>query len=117
MLPVIIIAIGLRHYVKHGGDLWAIIPILLGTFALYLVLFNHPLLERVEKFIIKIWFPAAQFISITLLTVTFFIVFAPVGLFLRLFKKDILNKDPKTDQLSYWVDRPVDQHNDYTQQF
>ena len=111
------IALGLRHYFKHGLDLVAIIPVVLGLFALYMVLFNHFLLQRIEAFIIKIWAPIGQLITIILLTITFYVIFAPVGLILRLFKKDILDKKFKTDHLSYWLDRSKKEQNDYTQQF
>ena len=117
LLPLIMIALGLRHYFKHGLDLVAIIPVVLGLFALYMVLFNHFLLQRIEAFIIKIWKPIGQFITIILLTITFYVVFAPAGLILRLFKKDILDKKFKTDHLSYWLDRSKKEQNDYTQQF
>jgi hypothetical protein len=117
VLPLIMIALGVRHYFKHGADLWAIIPVVLGVFSLCLALFNHVLLERLLALLTKLWYPVGQFITIILLTVIFYIVFAPVGLILRLFKKDILNKDFKVDRLSYWINRPVKEHNNYTRQF
>ncbi len=116
LLPVIMILIGLRHFAKHGMGPMTIIPIVLGTFALYLVLFNHLLLKRIEVVIIKLWYPVGQLITIILLTITFYLIFMPAGFLLRLFKKNILNRNFKTDQLSYWVDRPIEQNN-YTQQF
>ena len=94
-----------------------IIPIVLGLFALYMALFNHPLLQRVELIITKLWYPIGQAITMVLLTVTFCVIFAPVGLLLRLFKKDILNRNFKVDRLTYWLDRPEKQQNSYTQQF
>ena len=117
LLPLIMITVGLWHYFKHGLDLMTIIPIILGAFALYLALFNHLLLQRIEILLIKLWYPIGQLITIILLTVTFYVVFAPVGLILRLLKKDILNKNSKIDRLSYWVDRSIKQQNNYTQQF
>jgi hypothetical protein len=117
LLPVIMIAIGLRHYAKHGMDAVTIIPIVLGVFALYMVLFNHHLLQRVQSLITKLWFPIGQAITWILLTLTFCLVFAPVGLLLRLFKKDILNKNFKVNRITYWLDRPKSQQNDYTKQF
>ena len=117
ILPFVMIAIGIYHYLKHGTDLWAIIPILLGAFALYMAIFNHALLQSVLKLITKLWYPVGQAITYVLLTVTFFLIFAPVGLILRLLKKDILNKKFKVDRLSYWNKRAVKEHNNYTQQF
>jgi len=117
LLPVIMIIIGLRHYARHGMDLWTIIPLVLGTFALYLALFNHILLQHVITFLTKLWYPIGQGITIILLAITFYLVFAPVGLILRIFKKDILNKNFKSNRLTYWIDRSVEETNNYTQQF
>jgi len=117
ILPLIMIALGLRHYVKHGMDALVIIPIVLGVFSLYLALFDHALLQRLLVLITKLWYPIGQGITIVLLTVTFYVVFAPVGLLLRLLNKDILNKKFKIDRPSYWVDRAIKEPSDYTQQF
>ncbi len=57
----------------------------------------------------KIWIKIGDFIggivSRIILIVLFFLVFTPVGLFLKLFRKDLLNKkiDPKAK--SYWIHR------------
>ncbi len=57
----------------------------------------------------KIWIKIGDFIggivSRVILVVLFFLVFTPVGLFLKLFRKDLLNKkiDPKAN--SYWIHR------------
>jgi len=117
VLPVIMIAIGLLHLARHGMDLAGLIPIVLGIFALYMALFNHPLLQRVLNIITKLWYPIGQGITVVLLTITFFLVFAPVGLLLRLLKKDILNKNINNDRASYWLDRADKPKNSYTQQF
>src|SRR5271165_17179 len=89
LLPVVMVTIGLLHYVKHGVDAAAILPVILGVFALYMALFNHLLLEHTLAFLEKVWHPIGQTITLILLTVTFFVIFVPVGLLLRLLKKDI----------------------------
>jgi hypothetical protein len=111
------IAIGVWHYTRHGIDLVTIIPIVLGCFALYLVLFNHLLLQRVLVYSAKLWLPIGQFITIVLFTVTFIVIFMPVGIILRLLKKDILDRNFEQKRLSYWIDRPPKEPNNYTQQF
>ena len=78
--PLIMISLGLWHFARHGLDLVAIIPIVLGIFALYMALFNHILLKRVLTFLTKLWYPIGQLISLGLLAVTFYLVFAPVGI-------------------------------------
>jgi hypothetical protein len=111
------ILIGCRHYVKHGVDLLTVLPVLLGFFGLYMVLFNHRLLGSVQDFIIKAWFPVGQLITVLLLAVTYYLIFAPVGLLLRLFKKDILNRKLVPNALTYWVERSTNEKKNYTQQF
>ena len=117
LAPFIMIAIGVGHSIRHGIDLLTVIPVTLGAFALYLAIFNHALLQRVLAFITKCWLPIGQGITLILFGATFFLVFAPVGIILRLLKKDILNKDFKTDRPTYWVDRPNNEEHHYTQQF
>jgi len=115
--PFLMLLIGLRQFSKHGIVPIAVIPILIGLFSLYLVIFNHHLLERILKIITKVWLPIGRFIALALLTITFYLLFAPVGLLLRLIKKDILNRNFKNDKLTYWLDRPSKEENNYTQQF
>jgi|GEM_PF-5009010 hypothetical protein len=115
--PFIMIAIGLWHYARHGIDLVTIIPIVLGCFALYLVLFNHSLQQRVLAYLTKLWFPIGQFITIILFILTFIVIFIPVGTILRLLKKDILDMNFEQKRLSYWIDRPPKESSNYTQQF
>lgn len=115
--PVVLIAIGLRHFVKQGPDAGTVIPVLLGIFALYLALFNRPLLQRVLGLLTKLWVPVGRCIALFLLAATFYLVFMPVGLLLRLIQKDVLNKKFKVNRPSYWKDRPPRDNNDYTLQF
>jgi len=117
LAPLVMISIGSLHYLKHGLDLTVVVLFGMGILALYLALFNHYLLQRILTFLTLLWFPVGQLITIILLTVTFFIIFAPVGLILRVFKNDILNKKFRIDRLSYWLDRSKAQENNYTQQF
>jgi hypothetical protein len=45
------------------------------------------------------------FMSRILLTVLFFLVITPIGLLMRLFGKDLLDKNLQTDRKSYWLKR------------
>jgi len=111
LLPSILILLGLRRLYHHGMDAASIIPMVLGAFGLYMAIFNHGLLRKVEAMIIKIWQPIAEAITIILLTITFYLVFAPIGLILRLLKKDILNRRFDTTPQSYWIERTEKQSN------
>ncbi len=50
-----------------------------------------------------------------LLIVLFYFVFSPVGLFMRLFRIDILDRKIAKDKMSYW--RKKEDLNDYQRQF
>ena len=69
--PFVMIALGIWHYIRHGMDLVTIIPIALGIFALYLVLFNHDLLQRVLTSLTKFWYPIGQFITLVIFMAAF----------------------------------------------
>jgi len=44
-------------------------------------------------------------VNIASLTVVFYLVFAPIGILLRLFKKDLLHEKINRDRASYWIKR------------
>lgn len=115
--PFIMMVIGAWHYYRHGVDFFTVIPIALGVTALYLTLFNYRSLQNVLAFLTKLWYPIGQFITLAIFTLTFFVVFAPVGILLRLLKKDILNRGFKTGVHSYWISKPLKETSDYTKQF
>ena len=117
LLPLVMIFLGLKHYFKDGIDFLTILPIGLGIFSLYLALFNHDLWQRIMALVTRLWYPIGQVITVVLLTITFFCIFAPVGLILRLLKKDILDRVFKVERSSYWIDKPANEAKDYTQQF
>jgi hypothetical protein len=98
------------------------ISILLLFLGLLLIFIYFIKKDFVVKFY-KVWMKCASFIGaiITgiLIIFIFYLVFTPVGIFLRIIKKDVLNlkKDPKLD--SYWIDKPekVFDKSDYERQF
>ena len=55
----------------------------------------------------RVWMAFAHVLGVVmtyvLLTVTFFLVITPMGLFLRLIGKDLLNKKISSKKYSYWV--------------
>jgi hypothetical protein len=64
--------------------------------------------------IYKIWMLLAFFIggivSRVILTVLFYVVLTPIGLVLRLFGKDILDKKFDKRRKSYWVKKDLSGH-------
>jgi hypothetical protein len=98
------------------------IALLLITVGIILLIVYFTNKKLVVKFYL-VWMKIASFIGMVvtgiLMFAIFYFVFTPVGLFLRLIKKDVLhlNKNPKLK--SYWIDRPHREFNksDYEKQF
>ena len=71
----------------------------------------------------KIWMrcvsPIGMVITGILIIAVFYLIFAPVGIFLRLIRKDILNLKKDTKLKTYWIDKPHKEFNssDYEKQF
>ena len=71
----------------------------------------------------KVWMRCAQAIGLVvtgiLMIAIFYLVFAPVGLFLRLIRKDILNLKKDEKLKTYWIDKPQREFSksDYEKQF
>ncbi|MDD5618072.1 MAG: hypothetical protein PHG69_03165 [Candidatus Omnitrophica bacterium] len=71
----------------------------------------------------KIWMKCAAAIGIVvtgiLMIGIFYLVFAPVGILLRLLKKDVLNLNKNPNLKTYWIDKPQKKFNrqDYEKQF
>ncbi len=71
----------------------------------------------------KVWMRCAAAFGTVItgifMIVVFYFIFAPVGIFLRLIRKDILNLNRNTKLKSYWIDRPFKKFDksDYEKQF
>jgi hypothetical protein len=115
--PFIMLSISFWHYHRHGLDAMAIGLGCLGLVVLGLTAFNRPLLERALAFLTKLWLPVGQLIGTIIFAIAFFLVFAPVGLMLRLLRKDIIGREFNTRPASYWISRPVKEQHHYTNQF
>ena len=71
---------------------------------LVLVIFNPKLLSPLTKLWIKLGEIIGKFISPIIIGLIFFLILTPIGLLMKMFKKDLLNlKFSKND--TYWVKR------------
>jgi len=95
--------------------------LLLGTAILVLCL-TIIKIDLMEPIYLK-WMKVAHFIGTVIsgiiLSVLFYIVFAPVGIFLRIIKKDLLNQNIEKDTESYWIKKEAEKFDPkrYQQQF
>ena len=118
-LAVIIALASLRLGYKHGfGPGQVVFFLVAGLFAV--ITWRNP--DRLQG-VYRYWMAGARFIgavfSTVVLAVMFYVVFAPVGLFLRLLRQDPLERAICPDKKTYWVRRPDAPRNreDYQRQF
>ena len=68
----------------------------------------------------KLWFKFGIFlgfiVSPIVMGIVYFLVVTPTGLFMRLLGKDLLKKDKKTNESTYWIERNK-QHTTMKKQF
>ena len=104
-LPVVFTLLGVRSLLRHG---WGIFPCILFAVALFVIalaLFNREGLRAVYFN----WMKAAHFIgnivTAIIMAAVFFLIFAPIGIFLRIIGKDLLDRKLNRDANSYWHTR------------
>ena len=98
-----------------GGILWwrgvtAVPPYLWGVaVVLWLLALVAPrALRPVEMVMATIFRAVTAAITAVLLTIFFFLIITPIGLFMRLTRKDFLGKKFARERESYWVTIPED---------
>jgi hypothetical protein len=114
---------GTRKEVRKFGITFSVICVLLGMFSLYkgnalwkwwlggsafflsTGLFVHQLLRPIYLGWMKFASGLGWFNTRVILGLAFFLVFTPVGLLLRLFRKDILGLQPDRKAPTYWIKR------------
>lgn len=104
-LSIIVLFISWRLSVKHG---WGAINNLLSIVTLviaFVSLFNKVLLKIIyDKWMIGAGF-IGKIVSGLILAALYYFIFAPVGIVLRLLRKDILDRSIEIDKNSYWIKR------------
>lgn len=79
-----------------------------------------------KDFVIKfyiVWMQCISFVGMFvtgfLIVLLFYFVFSPVGIFLRLIRKDILNLNKNPKLKTYWIDKPQNEFKkeNYERQF
>lgn len=86
----------------------AVGPYLLGVAAVLLVCgaFFPVVLRPLEKVFARVARAVTAVITFVVLVIAFYLVLLPVGLLLRLLRKDLLGLRPEPDRVSFW--EPVD---------
>ena len=85
-----------------------ILPFIISIIFLILGLLNSHFLSPLNKFWLKFGFFLGKFMSPIIMLFIFFLIVTPIGLFMRLIGKDLLNLKFKNEK-SYWIKK--DQYN------
>jgi hypothetical protein len=105
-LPVILSVFGTISFFKRGWTSVNMTFFSLAAVMLAVTLFQKEWL----KGIYRIWMKGARFIgeivSTIIFIVIFYTIFTPVGIILRIMRKDILDQKINRAQKSYWQPRP-----------
>ena len=117
ILGAILAVIGFRLFFKHqkAGSIFIIIGALFALSALILSSILLPLY--------KIWVKMARILGWVntriLFILAFYLIITPIGLFIRLFRKDLLGLRMDKNKASYWIKRPhkVVDYKQYEKQF
>ncbi len=118
-LPILVCIFVLLHVRKHG---WMVSSYILLA-AAFISMLVTMLLPAWLKPLYQRWMRVAHFISFLVtavcLSLFFYFIFAPIGILLRLFKKDFLDRSLDKTAASYWsrCEHPVADVKRYTQQF
>ena len=99
---IVFLLIGLYPILK-GNDLriWSLI---ISFIFLSLGLINSRILTPLNKLWFKFGLLLGKFISPIIMGIIFFIVVTPIGIIMRLFKKDLLNLKFNKKE-TYWIDK------------
>ena len=110
---------GLIIWWKNLGNNWMVSFWLAAVVFFLLAIFWNTPLKPLNTFWIKFGNLLHRLMSPIVIGIIFFIVITPIGLIMRLMRKDLLNLRLNQDASSYWVARnkEMDNNSSMTQQF
>ena len=106
VMTTVLTVVGGVQYLIWGHERAALIFWILATAFLLPGLLFPAALKPVYRLWLKFAAALAWFNTRLILTLAFSLVFAPIGLILRLLRADLIKERWDPDASSYWVDRP-----------
>ncbi|OIO32510.1 MAG: hypothetical protein AUJ70_05425 [Candidatus Omnitrophica bacterium CG1_02_40_15] len=79
----------------------------IGSFVLVSAILCPSILAPLKRLLDKLIFIIGWLTSAISLSIVFYLIFAPIGILLRLFGRDLLNKKIGKNVSSYWIKRNV----------
>ena len=104
---VVFLIVGLWPLINSGPiRIWSVI---ISLIFLVLGLMNSKMLTPLNKLWFKFGLILGALIAPIVMGLIFFLVVTPIGLVLKLFGKDLLNKKYKSKKNTYWIqrDKPI----------
>ncbi|MFH1478517.1 MAG: hypothetical protein ABIG92_01905 [Candidatus Omnitrophota bacterium] len=81
---------------------------LIGSSVFILAILEPHILKPLKYIIDKVIFLLNRIVTVVTLSVGFYLIFTPVSILLKIFKKDLLNETIDKNIASYWVKRKKD---------
>jgi len=104
-LSFISIFIAWRIMKHHGPTTASFLFLFVSAFILVITFFRLPVLKTLYKY----WMKGAHFIGSVItgiiLSILFFFIFTPVGIVIRILRKDLLDEKLQPERDSYWIKR------------
>lgn len=118
-LALILSALAAFTYVRHGWVLKNTIFVVLAISILLITGFNKPLLKIIYTYWMRVAHVMSACVTAIIMTIIFYGLFTPIGLFFRMIKKDYLDQRIDPGRTSYWNAREpgVFDAQRYRQQF
>lgn len=102
-LVVISLVAATRLVAKHGWNFWAVILLSAATVLIFLTRFKFGALRPLYAGWMKVAHLIGTVFTAVVLSVLYYFVFGIVGIFLRLFQKDLLDRRIDRSALTYWA--------------
>ncbi len=116
-MGIALLVITFLFFLKRKHIIWPI-PI---TSALFFILasFQPILLKPIYIFWMRLAFVLGWINTRLILFIIYYLIFTPIGLALRIFKIDLLDRKIDRNKKSYWLQKPHKEFNplDYERQF
>lgn len=104
-LAVIFALIAGRLWIKYGLSLSKVILLGLAVFFLVITIFRQDILKAIYKVWMAVGHRISFVVTTVILSVVYFTVFTVMGVIIRLFKKDLLDRSLQPDIKTYWKPR------------
>jgi len=116
-LVVVLSIISLILFLRHNHQFFAIFIIAAGL--LFITAIVPAILKPLYIFWMKLAFVLSWINTRLILILTYYLLITPIGIIIRVFGKDLLDRAIKKDKDSYWLDKPnkILSTEDYQRQF